>query len=115
MSPARDELYTRPPDPPLAAIASIGRLARIMGHGLEDNPHRPLVSAGGQAPADRIHDAWVAGWLETDRALADGEPVCSSCGCTSRQSCPGGCIWAGSGFCSRCVDILGALPKEAER
>lgn len=33
------------------------------------------------------------------------EPRCRACGCSERQACPGGCIWATPDLCSKCVEV----------
>jgi len=44
--------------------------------------------------------------------------VCMICGCSEERACPGGCFWAGPGFCSTHLEELalalkaGALPSQ---
>lgn len=45
---------------------------------------------------------------EAPTIRADGKIVmtdaeCRVCGCSDRNGCPGGCIWAEPNLCSRCV------------
>jgi hypothetical protein len=35
--------------------------------------------------------------------LEEDAASCSRCGCTHEEACPGGCVWAQSDLCSRCV------------
>jgi hypothetical protein len=52
-------------------------------------------------------DGIECGQRNRDIALlvAAGEIMqCRVCGCTDLQACPGGCIWAAPGLCSRCVE-----------
>lgn len=56
-----------------------------------------------------------------DYPLELGAPMeCAVCGCTDEEACPGGCIWAAPGLCSRCAregagaELLGPDPAEFE-
>ena len=44
--------------------------------------------------------------LEYQRQLriqAGFESACAGCGCSETRSCSGGCVWATTAFCSRCI------------
>lgn len=38
-----------------------------------------------------------------ERIMAGSEHQCAGCGCSESRPCPGGCVWATSAVCSRCV------------
>ena len=39
--------------------------------------------------------------------------VCSVCGCTDEDACPGGCVWANASatLCSQCVGSAGLIER----
>jgi hypothetical protein len=37
------------------------------------------------------------------RIAAGREQVCASCGCSESRACSGGCVWATTSLCSRCL------------
>ncbi len=40
---------------------------------------------------------------DEDRTAASDGAICLGCGCSERDPCAGGCVWASANLCSRCV------------
>jgi hypothetical protein len=61
---------------------------------LEDGLAEPFVPTGEMYLREAERQASIAAGIEA---------VCACCGCSDSRSCPGGCIWATTTLCSRCV------------
>jgi hypothetical protein len=51
----------------------------------------------------RCEQDYDASFEEDGLEFGDWSVQCRKCGCTNRQACPGGCVWATPDLCSRCV------------
>lgn len=64
----------------------------------------PLLMDDGNEEAQQWMQQRAEAELERQIRIAeDAEQACASCGCSETRACSGGCIWATTTLCSRCV------------